>query len=98
MGDVAREIAYDNLATAVAESEGNLVRFNPRFLSLARECGFIPRACHVRAPWEKAQASHCTPLAGCANVSLCGQVCALPLCLPGRSSAGGSYKHCPLSL
>jgi transposase len=50
---VSREIWFDNLASAVAEHDGNLVRFNPRFLAFARECGFIPRACHVRAPWEK---------------------------------------------
>jgi transposase len=49
----AREIWFDNLAAAVAEHDGNLVRFNPRFLAFARECGFIPRACHVRAAWEK---------------------------------------------
>ena len=35
----------------VAEHEGNLVRFN-RFLAFARECGFIPRACHVAAAWD----------------------------------------------
>jgi transposase len=52
-GGVSREIWFDNLATAVAEHDGNLVRFNPRFLAFARECGFVPRACHVRAPWEK---------------------------------------------
>ena len=52
-GGVSREIWLDNLASAVAEHDGNLVRFNPRFLAFARECGFIPRACHVRAPWEK---------------------------------------------
>jgi transposase len=50
---VSREIWFDNLATAVAEHDGDLVRFNPRFLAFARECGFVPRACHVRAPWEK---------------------------------------------
>ena len=44
---------FDNLATAVAEHEGNLVRFNPRFLAFAREYDFIPRACHVAAAWEK---------------------------------------------
>src|ERR1043165_244815 len=52
-GGASREVWFDNLATAVAEHDGNLVRFNPRFLAFARECGFIPRACHVRAPWEK---------------------------------------------
>jgi len=53
MGGCARELWFDNLLTAVAEHEGNLVRFNPRFLGFARECGFIPRACHVAAAWEK---------------------------------------------
>ena len=49
----ARELWFDNLATAVAEHAGNLVRFNPRFLAFARDYGFIPRACHVAAAWEK---------------------------------------------
>jgi transposase len=53
MGGVARELWYDNLATAVAEHDGNLVRFHPRFLAFAREYNFLPRACHVRAAWEK---------------------------------------------
>ena len=41
------------LATAVAEHDGNLVRFHPRFLAFAREYSFLPRACNVRAAWEK---------------------------------------------
>jgi transposase len=53
LGCVAREIAYDNLATAVAEHDGRLVRFLPRFLAFAREYGFYPKACNVAAGWEK---------------------------------------------
>jgi transposase len=53
LGGVAREIAYDNLATAVAEHDGRLVRFLPRFLAFAREYGFYPKACNVAAGWEK---------------------------------------------
>jgi len=53
LGGCARELWFDNLATAVAEHEGNLVQFNPRFLGFAREYAFIPRACPVRAAWEK---------------------------------------------
>lgn len=53
LGGCARELWFDNLATAVAQHDGNLVRFNPRFLAFAREYGFIPRACHVAAAWEK---------------------------------------------
>jgi transposase len=53
MGGVSREIAYDNLATAVAEHDGRMVRFLPRFLGFAREFGFFPRACNPAAGWEK---------------------------------------------
>jgi len=53
LGGIARELWFDNLATAVAEHDGNLVRFHPRFLGFAREYSFLPRACHVRAAWEK---------------------------------------------
>lgn len=53
MTGVAREIAYDNLATAVAEHDGSLVRFHPPFLAFAREYGFYPRACTPGAAWQK---------------------------------------------
>jgi transposase len=53
LGGIARETAYDNLATAVAEHDGRLVRFLPRFLGFAREYGFYPRACNLAAGWEK---------------------------------------------
>lgn len=53
LGGVAREIAYDNLATAVAEHDGRFVRFHPRFLGFAREYGFYPRAWNPAAGWEK---------------------------------------------
>jgi transposase len=50
---VTREVVYDNLATAVAEHDGRLVRFHPRFLGFAREYGFFPRACNPASGWEK---------------------------------------------
>lgn len=53
MTGIARELWYDNLATAVAEGEGNLVRFNPRFLGFAREYSFIPRPVMWRQPGRK---------------------------------------------
>jgi len=53
LGGVAREIAYDNLATAVAEHDGHLVRFLPRFLGFARDYGFFPHACNPASGWEK---------------------------------------------
>ena len=53
LGGVAREIVYDNLATAVAEHDGRLVRFLPRFLAFAREYSFYPRACNPASGWEK---------------------------------------------
>ena len=53
LGGVARECWYDNLLTAVAEHDGHLVRFQPRFLAFAREYDFYPRACNPGAGWEK---------------------------------------------
>jgi len=53
LGGVARQIAYDNLATAVAEHDGRLVRFHPRFLGFAREYNFFPHACNPASGWEK---------------------------------------------
>jgi transposase len=53
LGGVAREIVYDNLATAVAEHDGRLVRFLPRFLGFARDYNFYPRACNPASGWEK---------------------------------------------
>src|SRR6266852_4932663 len=53
LGGTSREIWYDNLATAVAEHDGRLVRFQPRFFAFAREFGFVPRACNPAAGWEK---------------------------------------------
>ncbi len=45
LGGYAREAQYDNLATAVAERRGRLVRWNPRFLAYTGHCGFRPVAC-----------------------------------------------------
>jgi transposase len=53
LGGIAQECWYDNLLTAVAEHDGRLIRFNPRFLAFAREYGFYPRACNRAAGWEK---------------------------------------------
>jgi len=50
---VSRECWYDNLLTVVAEHDGRLIHFNPRFLAFAREYSFYPRACNPRAAWEK---------------------------------------------
>jgi hypothetical protein len=36
----------------VAEHDGRLVRFHPRFLGFAREYNFIPRACNPASGWE----------------------------------------------
>src|SRR4051812_45584198 len=49
LGGCSREIWFDNLATAVAEHAGRLVRFHPRFFAFAKEYGFSPRACNRAA-------------------------------------------------
>ena len=53
VGGVVRECWYDNLATAVAERRGKLVRFHPRFLAYAGHHRFRPVACNVGKGNEK---------------------------------------------
>ena len=54
LGGVAREIAYDNLATAVAEHDGRLVRFHPALSWLSpANMAFVPHACNPASGWEK---------------------------------------------
>lgn len=53
VGGCTRDAWYDNLATAVAERHGRLVRFHPRFLAYAGHHGFRPVACAVGAPQAK---------------------------------------------
>jgi transposase len=53
VGGVTRECWYDNLATAVAERRGKLVRFHPRFLAYAGHHRFRPVACNVGQGNEK---------------------------------------------
>jgi hypothetical protein len=48
-----KEIWYDNLATAVSERRGKLVRFNSRFYAYCGHHGFSPHACNVRSGNEK---------------------------------------------
>ena len=50
---VPSEIWYDNLATAVAERQGRLTRFNPRFFVYTGHHNFRPIACNVASGWEK---------------------------------------------
>src|SRR5512135_1058928 len=53
VGGCPKEIWYDNLATAVAERRGKLVRFHPRFLAYAGHHRFRPVACNVGKGNEK---------------------------------------------
>lgn len=53
VGGCPKELWYDNLATAVAERRGRLVRFHPRFLAYAGHHRFRPVACAVGAPQAK---------------------------------------------
>lgn len=52
-GGVPREIWYDNLATAVAERRGRLVRFQPRFCVYTGHHRFQPVACNPASGNEK---------------------------------------------
>jgi transposase len=74
---VSREVFYDNLATVVAEHDGRLVRFQPRFLGFARQYGFVPRACNPAAGWEKEKSN--AP-ASDMSVRISGRCGSLPTC------------------
>lgn len=52
-GGVAREIAYDNLATAVAEHDWPPGPIPPALSCVRPEYHFYPKACNVAAGWEK---------------------------------------------
>jgi len=53
VGGCTRETWYDNAPTVVAERQGKLVRFHPRFLAYAGHHGFRPVACNVARGNEK---------------------------------------------
>jgi hypothetical protein len=53
VGGCTREAWYDNAPTVVAERQGRLVRFHPRFLAYAGHHGFRPVACNVGKGNEK---------------------------------------------
>jgi len=53
VGGCPKQCWYDNLATAVAERRGQLVRFHPRFLAYAGHHRFRPVACNVGKGNEK---------------------------------------------
>lgn len=52
-GGTPEEIVVDNMLTAVTERIGSLIRFNESFLDFIRPFGITPKACNVRAPYEK---------------------------------------------
>jgi transposase len=47
------EILVDNMATAVVERLGSVVRFNDAFLDFLRPFNIVPVACNPGAPYEK---------------------------------------------
>ena len=52
-GGTPKKIVVDNMVTAVISRAGHLVRFNDAFLDFLRPFYIRPRACNVRAPFEK---------------------------------------------
>lgn len=52
-GGTPRELVFDNMASAVIEREGPLVRFNEAFLEFLRPFRIVPRPCNVKSPHEK---------------------------------------------
>lgn len=52
-GGCPGEILVDNMATAVVERLGSVVRFNGTFLDFLRPFNIVPVACNPASPWEK---------------------------------------------
>jgi transposase len=48
-----RELVHDNMATAVIERDGPLIRFNEAFLRFLLPFKTLPVACNLRSPHEK---------------------------------------------
>jgi transposase len=48
-----KEVLVDNMLTAVTERVGSIIRFNEAFLNFLGKFSITPRACTVRAPYEK---------------------------------------------
>ena len=57
LGGIARELWYDNLATAVAEHDGNLVRFHPAFSPSPAKTASFRAPVMWRQPGKKARSS-----------------------------------------
>jgi transposase len=53
LGGVPRECVYDNLRSAVAHRDGDVVTWNPRFVQLRGHYAFHATACTPAAPREK---------------------------------------------
>jgi hypothetical protein len=75
LGGVARQIAYDNLATAVAEHDGRIVRFR-RASSRLREYGFFRTPAIPQAAGKKGKSNE--PSVTCARTS--GLCASSPIC------------------
>lgn len=52
-GGTPKELVVDNMTTAVIERQGKIIRFNDHFLHFLRSFGIMPRACNIRAAYEK---------------------------------------------
>ena len=53
LGGVPRECVYDNLRSAVARRDGDVITWNPRFLQLRGHYAFHATACTPETPREK---------------------------------------------
>ena len=98
-GGVFHKLRYDNLTIAVKKIlRGRQREETDRIIAFRSHWGFQSEYCNPARGNEKAQASHCTPLADARTFRFATRYARFLLYLAGRSFAGGSYTHCPLSL
>lgn len=53
LGGTPKELVFDNMTTAVIERRGRVIRFNDAFLKFLLPFKITPKACNIRAPYEK---------------------------------------------
>ncbi len=52
-GGTPKTLLMDNMLTAITDRSSHLIRFNDAFLDFLRPLHILPRACNIKAPYEK---------------------------------------------
>ncbi len=90
-GGCPAELLVDNMATAVVERLGSVVRFNDAFLDFLRPFNIVPVACNPASPWEKGAGREqrgCYRRGSADHRGIGGRVCKVPRWAGGEGLFG----------